>query len=127
MANMTDFTYSSPTMVFTVGEEIVDSNYKAVSFMEDGTIHLAKAGECGLGLLPTSDDTLTKDTKVTVLVRGVGMLRVNSPVKAGDVITIKADGYGQKAETGDTIFGRAFSTGDANEVVQVDILPSGKY
>jgi len=120
------FIGESATITENAGEELELPAHKAVAYDPDGNVVFAEDGETAIGIiLSPSLNPIVKGKRVEILIKYIGLLETSGELLKGDFVTIGAGGLGKKAESGDFIFGRAFTHSMPGECVQVQINQSG--
>lgn len=117
---------SSATIALEASANLASKAFHAVIF-SSGKAALADGTKVPIGILiaTTPEDVKAGDV-VDVQVKDAGLLVVSEAVVAGDLITIAAGGQGAKATSGKHIFGIAKTAGDANSIIEIQIVHAGK-
>ena len=120
------FINNSSTIAEKAGADIPEPAHKAVMYDGDGNVVLATDGSKAIGvILSDTLDPVKKGQTVNILIKYIGLLEVSDAINKGDFVTVD-NGLGKTAESGDFIFGRAFTSPTAaGECVQVQINPMG--
>jgi len=127
LERLTSFINNSATIVENAGVDIAAPAHKAVMYDTDGNVVIATNGEEAIGvILSSSLDPIQQGRQVHILIKYIGLLEAGGAIAKGDFVTINANGQGVKAQSGDFIFGRAFTAAEtAGEAVQVQINQMG--
>lgn len=126
MGYTSNFVQNSPIITYLAGEDFVGGRGKAVTFGEEGAVILATSVENAFGVLAVStEDIVSTGERVEVHWKDIVLLAVSEAVSQGDLITLGEDGCGKKAVSGDKVFGRCFSLGEAGSLVRVSVSPYG--
>jgi hypothetical protein len=127
LERLNSFINNSATIVEKAGAQLNAPAHKAVMYDADGNVVLATSGEKAIGtVLSSSPDPIAAGAPVHILIKYIGLLAAGGAIAKGDLVTIDANGQGVPAQTGDFIFGRAYTAAnEAGEAVQVQINPMG--
>jgi hypothetical protein len=128
------FINNSSTIREKLGADIPNAPHKAVMYDASGDVVLATNGFQAVGILlsdtrqlPESGTPTAKaGTEVDILIKYIGLIEAGGTIAKGDAVTVNASGQAVKANTGDFIFGFAFTAaGASGELVQVQINRAG--
>lgn len=125
MAYVSSMINDSATRVFSLGAEITDGAFKAISLSGTGAV-LAGADTVPIGIITAEyDGVLSTGEDVTCQVVGGALWTVGEPVKAGDLLSAGAGGKAYKATSGQYIFARALKSASTGAAAQVQIINGG--
>jgi hypothetical protein len=127
LERLNSFINASATIWEKAGEQIDAPAHKAVMYDPDGNVVLATSGDKAIGVILSSTlDPIQKGAPVNILIKYIGLLEAGGAIAKGDFVTINTSGQGVTAQSGDFIFGRAFTApATAGEAVQIQINPMG--
>lgn len=113
----------SPVIVATAGEALKTA--VAVLLTKDGA-KIPKAGKEATGIVLLGDETVAKGDDITVQIRNQGMWEAGAKIEAGDFLAVDAEGFCQKAITGQYILAMALAPATAKgDIVRVAIIHAG--
>ncbi len=113
----------SPVIVATAGEALKTA--AAVVLTKDGA-KLPEAGKAATGIVVLEDETVGKGEDITVQIRNQGMWTAGAEFEAGDFLAVDAEGFCQKATTGQYILAMALAPATAKgDIVRVAIIHAG--
>ena len=124
---LNSFINNSATIWEKAGAQIDEPAHKAVMYDANGNVVIATDGESAIGtILSSSLDPILEGAPVHILIKYIGLLSASAAIAKGKLLTIDANGQGTPAQSGDFIFGRAYTaTSGAGETVQIQINPMG--
>jgi hypothetical protein len=127
LERLNSFIDPSATRTEDAGVDIIDPAHKAVMYDGDGNVVIATNGESAIGIILSSSlDPIKQGRQVHFLLKYIGLISAGDEISKGDLVTINATGQAVPADSGDFIFGRAFTgCADAGEVIQVQINQMG--
>lgn len=117
---------SSPTINVKAGETFESIGGKAIQ-MKEGKAVLPTVGEMVAGIaLLTQEEKIMVDEDITIQIKDIGYWIAGGEIAVGDCLTSDAEGYCQKATTGQYIFARALSEATTKaDIIKVQIIHAG--
>ena len=114
---------SRDTRTFVAGEDLSTAQFKFVTLESDGQVDLGdSAGENCIGVLIVEGEA---DRAVTVVMTGSVMVEAGGTVTNGGAVATDATGRAVDATTGDNNMGYAREAGDANQVIEIELIQGG--
>ena len=114
---------ASPVIVATAGENLKTA--AAVLLTKDGA-KLPEAGKKATGIAVLENETVAKGDDITVQIRNQGMWTAGAAFDSGDFLAVDAEGFCQKATTGQYILAMALAPATAKgDTVRVAIIHAG--
>lgn len=110
-------------IVATAGENLKTA--AAVLLTKDGA-KLPEAGKKATGIVILENETVAKGDDITVQIRNQGVWTAGAAFDSGDFLAVDAEGFCQKATTGQYILAMALAPATAKgDIVRVAIIHAG--